>query len=88
MKPIFDKVLVQLTEREKNKSLIYIPEEDGYKTGVVVDFGSYAGYVRDNKYHDFEKGQKVLFAAGAGREIDISGKKYVLLKATDIDCVE
>jgi chaperonin GroES len=81
--PLKNKVLVQPKEsEEKTAGGIYIPDTAKEKTqeGVVIA----AGEPGDSGYMPVKKGDHVLYESYAGSEIEIEGKKHLILKVKDI----
>ena len=81
--PLKNRVLVQPKEaEERTVGGIYIPEAAKEKTqeGTVIAVGEpgEAGYM------PVKKGDSVLYESYAGSEIEIEGKKHLILKVKDI----
>ena len=87
-RPLHDRVVVRRAENEtKTAGGIIIPDTAGEKPqqGEVIAVGPGA---RDESGKlipiDLKKGDKVLFGKYAGTEVKLNGKKYLILKETDI----
>jgi len=91
IKPLGDKILVQVLEaEEKTKGGIIIPDtaKEEKTEGKVVSVG--AGKVLESgKVQPLEvkKGDKVIFGKYAGDELLIEGKKHKILKESEIFAV-
>ncbi|MBF0548211.1 MAG: co-chaperone GroES [Candidatus Riflebacteria bacterium] len=91
--PTRNRVLLEVQEREeKTKGGIILPDtasKDKPHEGRVVAVGS--GRV-DNKGHvvpmQVKKGDKVIFSEWSGSEIEVDGKKYLIIKDEDLLAVE
>lgn len=87
IKPIFDKVVLLPKEAEKEtKSGIILPtaaqEKSQIATVVAVGPG---GMVDGEKVEmQLEVGQEVLYTKYSGTEISLEGKKYIVIKQSDI----
>lgn len=83
LKPLGDKVVVQLTEQEeKTASGIYLPDSAKKKPqeGKVIAVG--AGRVLDNGERNtltVKVGDRVLFSKYGGNEVTIDGQDYTIL---------
>lgn len=88
MKPLFDKVVIELKEVEKTTlSGFVLPDSTNQKSneGVVVAIGS--GRVLENGNTvamSVEVGQTVLFNKFAGSEATYNGKEYLIVSERDI----
>ncbi|MFT7237362.1 MAG: chaperonin GroES [Cyclobacteriaceae bacterium] len=83
IKPLGDRVLIEALEAEtKTKSGIIIPDTAKEKSqeGIVIAIGD--GTKKQKM--TVKKGDKVLFGKYSGSEIQIDGKKYMIMKETDI----
>ena len=85
--PLFDKVVLEKEKMEETtKSGIVLPgQDDKEKPGqAVVAVGP--GGVVDGKEISMQvkKGQHVLFSRYAGTEVELEGKKYTVVKQSDI----
>jgi chaperonin GroES len=88
IKPLHDRVAVELEEQEtKTAGGIIIPDSAKEKPvkGTVVAVGS---GTRDDKGNaislDVKVGDKVIFGKWSGTEIEVSGKKLLIMKESDI----
>lgn len=83
LKPLGDKVVVQLTEQEeKTASGIYLPDSAKKKPqeGKVIAVG--AGRVLDSGERNtltVKVGDRVLFSKYGGNEVTIDGQDYTIL---------
>ena len=88
LKPLGDKVVVQLTEQEdKTASGIYLPDSAQKKPqeGKVVAVGD--GRVLDNGQRNklsVKSGDRVLFSKYGGNEVTIEGEDYTILDEDQI----
>lgn len=87
MKPIFDRVVLELIEKEEEmKGGIILPSVAQEKSQIakVVEVGS--GELPDGKKTTMQvkKGDKVIFAKYTGTEVEEKGKKYVIVRQADI----
>lgn len=80
IKPLGDRVLVEIKEsEEKTSGGIVIPQAAQEKTqeGVVVSIG-------DSPDIKVKKGDKVIYDKYAGTQIKISNKEHLIIKNEDI----
>jgi chaperonin GroES len=83
LKPLGDKIVVQLTEAEdKTASGIYLPDSAKKKPteGKVIAVGN--GRVLDNGQRNslnVKVGDRVLFSKYGGNEVTIDGEDYTIL---------
>lgn len=88
LRPLGDKVVVQLKEEEEmTSSGIYLPDSAKKKpqTGTIIAVGN--GRVLDNgKRNDLtvKKGDTVLFSKYGGNEVTIDGEEYTILDEDQI----
>lgn len=88
LKPLGDKVVVQLTEQEgKTASGIYLPDSAKKKPqeGEVIAIGT--GRVLDNGERNtlsVKVGDRVLFSKYGGNEVTIDGQDYTILDEDQI----
>lgn len=90
-KPTFDNLLVERDNADGiSKGGIIVPDSAKEKTnrGTVIAAGS--GRMIDGKLQKApaSAGERVIFLAYAGSEIEIEDKKYMLLAAKDIVAVQ
>ena len=87
VKPLFDKVVVKLTEKEETtKSGFILPSasQEKSQTSVVVAVGP-GGLVDGNQVEmQVKVGDKVLFAKYSGSEFKINGEEFTILRQSDI----
>ena len=86
--PLFDKVVLEKEKMEETtKSGIVLPrQDDKEKPGQAVVVAVGPGGVVDGKEISMQvkKGQHVLFSRYAGTEVELEGKKYTVVKQSDI----
>ncbi len=87
IKPIFDRVVLIPKEAEKEtKSGIILPTvaQEKSQIGTVIAVGE--GGIVDGKEIKMQVkvGDEVLFAKYSGTEFSLDGKKYIVLKQTDV----
>ena len=88
LRPLGDKVVVQLKEEEeKTSSGIYLPDSAKKKpqTGTIIAIGN--GRVLDNGDRNtltVKKGDTVLFSKYGGNEVTIDGEEYTILDEDQI----
>ena len=87
MKPIFDRVVLELVEKEEEmKGGIILPSvaQDKSQIAKVVEIGS--GELPDGKKVNMQvkRGDRVIFAKYTGTEVEEKGKKYVIVRQADI----
>jgi chaperonin GroES len=91
LKPLGDKVVVQLTEQEdKTASGIYLPDSAKKKPqeGKVIAVGN--GRVLDNGERNtltVQVGDRVLFSKYGGNEVTIEGQDYTILDEDQVYAV-
>ena len=86
IKPLMDKVVLELEAEEKTESGILLPSSAQEKPMIatVVAVGE-GGFVDGNEVKMLVKvGDKVLFSKYAGSEVKLENKKYVVVKQADI----
>jgi len=88
LKPLGDRLIVSPTEQDEvTASGIVLPETAKEKPmqGEVVAAGPGARKDDGSRAEmDVKKGDTVLYAKYAGTEVKIDGKKYLILKETDV----
>ena len=86
--PLFDKVVLEKEKMEgTTKSGIVLPgQDDKEKPGQAVVVAVGPGGVVDGKdiTMQVKVGQHVLFSRYAGSEVELEGKKYTVVKQSDI----
>lgn len=88
LRPLEDRVLIEpLTEGEKTKSGIYLPEsaKERPEQGKVIAVG--AGKIGKNGERiplDVKKGDKVLFTKYGPNEVKVGEKEYLIARQDDI----
>jgi chaperonin GroES len=88
LKPLGDRLIVEPIEQEEmTASGIVLPETAKEKPmqGKVLAIGPGARKEDGSRIAmDVSKGDTVLYAKYAGTEVKIEGKKYLILKETDV----
>lgn len=87
IKPIFDRVVLQPKEAEKEtKSGIILPTAAQEKSQLATVVAVGLGEVVDGKTQPMQVkvGDEVLYAKYSGTEFSLDGKKYIVIKQTDI----
>ena len=87
IKPIFDRVVLLPKEAEKEtKSGIILPTASQEKSQIATVVAVGKGGVVDGKEVKMEVavGDEVLYAKYSGTEFSLDGKKYIVIKQSDI----
>ncbi len=87
IKPLFDRVVLLPKEADKEtKSGIILPSASAEKSQLASVFAVGQGGMVDGKEVKMEVsvGQEVLYAKYSGTEFSLDGKKYIVLKQSDI----
>lgn len=87
IKPIFDRVVLLPKEAEKEtKSGIILPTAAQEKSQIATVVAVGEGGMVDGKEMKMvvSVGQEVLYTKYSGTEISFDGKKYIVIKQTDI----
>ena len=86
--PLFDKVVLEKEKMEEttNSGIVLPGQDDKEKPGQAVVVAVGPGGVVDGKdiTMQVKKGQHVLFSRYAGTEVELEGKKYTVVKQSDI----
>lgn len=88
LKPLDDRVVIEQSEaQEKTSGGIYLPDaaKEKPQIGKVVAAGP--GKLLDNGQRQkmsLKKNDKVVYAKYIGSDVELDGKKYIILKETDI----
>jgi len=81
-KPLGERALVQIFEREEEKTVsgIVLPDtaKEKPQTAKVVEVGEFENGVKLNQ------GDTIVFAKYSGTEINLDGEDYMILDADDI----
>ncbi|MBA3390759.1 MAG: co-chaperone GroES [Rubrobacter sp.] len=81
-KPLGERALVQIFEREEEKTVsgIVLPDtaKEKPQTAKVVEVGEFENGVKLNQ------GDTIVFAKYSGTEISLDGEDYMILDADDI----
>lgn len=83
IKPLADRVLVEPKEAEtKTASGLYIPDtaKEKPQEGKVIA----AGPGKKDEPMDVKVGDEVIYGKYAGTEVTVEGKKYLIVKQSDI----
>lgn len=83
IKPLADRVLVEPKEAEtKTASGLYIPDtaKEKPQEGKVIAAGS----GKKDEPMEVKVGDEVLYGKYAGTEVTVEGKKYLIVKQSDI----
>ena len=83
IKPLADRVLVEPKEAEtKTASGLYIPEtaKEKPQEGKVIA----AGPGKKDEPMEVKVGDEVIYGKYAGTEVTVEGKKYLIVKQSDI----
>ncbi len=81
--PIGERVLLEPAKKEeKTKGGILLPDEarQEKKEGTVISAGTF----KDGKELPLKPGDKVIYGGYSSEEIEIDGKKYMLIEFKDI----
>jgi len=87
IKPIFDRVVLLPKEAEKEtKSGIILPTASAEKSQIATVIAVGNGGIVDGKELKMQVkvGQEVLYTKYSGTEFKLDGKKYIVVKQTDI----
>ena len=88
LKPLGSRIVVEPTEQEDvTTGGIFLPEtaKEKPQRGVVISVGP--GERDDDGKHvplDVKEGDKVLFNKYSGTEIKVEGKKFLIMKESDV----
>lgn len=83
IKPLADRVLVEPKEAEtKTASGLYIPDtaKEKPQEGKVIA----AGPGKKDELMEVKVGDEVIYGKYAGTEVTVEGKKYLIVKQSDI----
>jgi len=83
IEPIGERVLIEpVKKEEKTSGGIYIPEEaqKERKEGMVISVGTF----KDGRQLPLQKGDKVIYGGYSSEELELDGKKYILIELKDI----
>lgn len=87
IKPLFDRVVLLPKEADKEtKSGIILPSASAEKSQIATVVSVGCGGIVDGKQVKMEVsvGQEVLYAKYSGTEFSFDGKKYIVIKQSDI----
>lgn len=83
IQPLGERVLLEQVEKEtRTAGGIYLPEESRpeRKEGLVIAVGTN----KDGKELPLSKGDRVIYGGYNNEELEMNGKKYVLIEFKDI----
>ncbi|MBI2146106.1 co-chaperone GroES [Candidatus Woesearchaeota archaeon] len=83
IQPIGERVLLEPAHKEeKTKGGVYIPDDAGKekKEGTVLAVGKF----KDGKDLPLQKGDRIIYGGYSSEELEIEGKKYLLIEFKDI----
>ena len=80
MTPFDDRVIVEIPEAmKKSAGGIILTTEERQNRGKILAIGT------DKELRaDLRVGQEIVYMPGSGEEIEVEGKKYMILKRDDI----
>ncbi len=87
IKPLFDRVLLEIEESEKEtKGGILLPTAAQEKSQIAKVIATGKGGELDGKKIEMqvEKGDRVLYSKYSGTEVTVEEKKYVIVRQADI----
>ncbi len=87
IKPLFDRVVILPKEAEKETaSGIILPTASQEKSQIATVVAVGEGGTMDGKTVEMKLkvGQEVLYTKYSGTEFNLDGKKYIVIKQTDI----
>ena len=88
LKPLQDRVVVEVLEQEKKTAGgVIIPDTAKEKPveGIIKAVGNGIRNEAGQRIAiDLKVGDKVLFGKWSGTEVEVSGKKYLIMKESDI----
>ena len=88
LKPLDDRVVIkQLEAKEKTAGGIILPDTAKEKPQIGKIIATGPGKLLDNgkrSQMSVKKNNKVIYAKYIGSDVEIDGKKYVILKESDI----
>ena len=83
IQPIGERVLLeQARKEERTKGGVYLPDDAGKekKEGTVLAVGKF----KDGKELPLQKGDRIIYGGYSSEELEIEGKKYLLIEFKDI----
>jgi chaperonin GroES len=88
LKPLDDRVVVEQVEAEaKTKGGIFLPETAKEKPQIAVIIAAGPGKLLDDGKRgamSVAKGDKVIYGKYMGNDVEVDGKKYVILRESDL----
>ena len=85
IKPIGERVVLKQLEssEERTRSGLYLPKSEDKKQGEVIEVGTH----NDGRPLPLKKGDKVLYGGYSSEEIEVEGKKHLIVEFKDIVAV-
>lgn len=83
IQPIGERVLLEPARKEeRTKGGVYIPDDAGKekKEGTVLAVGKF----KDGKELPLQKGDRIIYGGYSSEELEIEGKKYLLIEFKDV----
>ena len=82
IKPIGERIVLSpIKAEEKTKSGIYLPKgEEEKKQGIVEDVGNF----QNGNLLPLKKGDRVIYSGYSHEEIEIEGKKFLIVDFKDV----
>ncbi len=88
LKPLDNRVVVEQVEAEaKTKGGIFLPETAKEKPQIAVVIAAGPGKLLDDGKRgamSVAKGDKVIYGKYMGNDVEVDGKKYVILRESDL----
>ena len=88
LKPLDNRVIVEQVEAEaKTKGGIFLPETAKEKPQIAVVIAAGPGKLLDDGKRgamSVAKGDKVIYGKYMGNDVEVDGKKYVILRESDL----
>ena len=87
VRPLFDKVVVKLTEKEETtRSGFILPTASQEKSQIAVVIAAGPGGLVDGCQVEMhvKEGDKVLFAKYSGSEFKVDGEEFIIIRQSDI----
>jgi chaperonin GroES len=88
LKPLDNRVVVEQVEaEEKTKGGIFLPDAAKEKPQIGVVIAAGPGKLQDDGKRSamsVSKGDKVIYGKYMGNDVEVDGKKYVILRESDL----
>ena len=86
IKPLLDRVLIQMTEAEETKSGIVLASASQEKPQIAQVLAVGPGGIVDGKEVEMyiKPGDKVIASKYAGTEVKVDGEEYTIVRQSDI----